>query len=169
MRSSLFAACALAVLLTGCNTLDRDSFQQIKVETPGVAGADCMLVTEKMKYRVITPGTVMVERAPYNMTVTCEKGNYFPSVLVVKPEIKMLGSAWNVLNGVIPGTAYDIASRSVYSYPVLITMEMEEDPDALNVAGEQETREPPRRRVEEEPVKDMSPKADDSFSGSLRK
>ena len=120
--------------LSGCNTFFQGSFQKIFIDTPGVEKADCLLQTEKNKYRVLTSNFVLVERSHFPMTVTCEKANYFTSVVEVKPKMVVNPNALNFYKSFIPGTAYDIASNSIYSYPDIVTVTMKAQPvevDAL--------------------------------------
>lgn len=123
MRRLLLAIIAVFIL-SGCNTSFQGSFQKIVINTPGVEDAECFLHTEKNKYRVLTPRSVIVERSPLPMTVTCEKANYFTSVTEVKSEMIVKPDALNFYNWFIPGMAYDIASNSIYSYPDTITVTM---------------------------------------------
>ena len=123
MNRLLFAVFAVFTL-SGCNTFFQGSFQKIFIDTPGVKDAECFLQTEKNKYRVLTPHFVLVERSPLSMTVTCEKANYFTSVVEVKPKMVVNPNALNFYKSFIPGTAYDIASNSIYSYPENITVIM---------------------------------------------
>ena len=111
-------------VLSGCNTFFQGSYQKIVINTPGVKNAECFLQTEKNKYRVLTPRSVIVERSRLPMTVTCEKANYFTGVVEVKPKMVVNPNALNFYKSFIPGTAYDIASNSIYSYPENITVIM---------------------------------------------
>lgn len=120
-------------VLSGCNTFFQGSSQKIVINTPGVKDAECFLQTEKNKYRVLTPRSVIVERSRFPMTVTCEKANYFTGVVDVKPEMVVNPSALNFYKSFIPGTAYDIASNSIYSYPDKITVTMKVKPAEVDV------------------------------------
>ena len=133
MNRLLFTVFAVFIL-SGCNTFFQGSFQKIFIDTPGVEDADCTLRTEKNKYRVLTPNSVLVERSHLPMTVTCEKVGYSTGVAEVKSKIFVNSSARKFYNKFLPGSIYDIASNSIYSYPDTVTVIMNAQPvevDAL--------------------------------------
>lgn len=123
MRRLLLAAAAVLVL-TGCNTLIQKQYQKITVHTPGLENVDCILETEMDKYRILAPGIARVERSDLPMTITCQKVNYVTAVKTFDSKIRMKHSQFNVFNGIVPGTAYDVASNSIYAYPDDILIEM---------------------------------------------
>ncbi|MFH1158879.1 MAG: hypothetical protein V1721_08420 [Pseudomonadota bacterium] len=137
MNRSLFVVIAV-LALAGCNTFFQGSSQKIVIETPGVEDADCILQTEKSKYRVLTPRPVIVERSRLAMTVTCEKVNYFTGVAEVKPGMVVNPGALNFYNGFIPGTAYDVASNSIYAYPDTVTVIMNAKPAVVEAPPAEE-------------------------------
>ena len=123
MNRLLFAVFAVFAL-SGCNTFFQGSFQKIFIDTPGVEKADCLLQTEKNKYRVLTPHFVLVERSRFPMTVTCEKVGYSTGVAEVKSKKFVNSNALDFYNGFLPGKVYDDASNSIYSYPDTVTVTM---------------------------------------------
>ena len=172
MRYALIVVTAIAALsaLSGCNTISEGPYQYIRVDTPGVAGAECTLATKSNQYKVLSPGKAFIERSPYTMTVTCKKGNYLTAKQVLEPRIYMANSVWNGLNGLVPGTAYDVASRSIYAYPKSVSLPMEPDPNAEKYAFSQEEFVPLQKKPRPEPVENMAPApAEQTFSQSLRK
>lgn len=173
MKKYQLSALALSlVLLTGCNTLTEKSYQKVRVETPGVSAADCRLETSKQHQRAITPSAVIIERSPYTMTVTCQKALYFDQVVKIEPTIGAWNSALNVVNGVIPGVTWDIASRSVYTYPDLISVEMVPDLAAMEAARDV-VKDPVSTVGKKEPMPlpepALSPEAEKLFDSVLRK
>ena len=173
MRRIILALLTVSVL-AGCNTLAQRSYQKVRVETPGVRGADCTLNTKSAKYRLITPDTVLVERSPFTMTVTCEKGNHFTAVTTVEPKTHAMNGMQNVLNGFIPGMAYDIATRSIYDYPKLVIIPMQIDPEAMAALKEEddEIRIPVTRKEREVVAREKpedAAKTDATFSNALKK
>ena len=173
MRRIILALIAVSVL-SGCNTLAQKSYETVRVETPGVRGADCTMNTKAAKYRLITPDEVLVERSPYTMTVTCEKGNYFTAKTTIEPKTHAMNGMQNVLNGFIPGMTYDIATRSIYDYPKLIIIPMQIDPEAMAALKEDddEIHVPVTRKEREVVVKEKpedTAKTDATFSNALKK
>ncbi len=123
MRISLFAV-VVVIVLSGCNTMFQDSFEKIMVRTTGVENANCILSTEKQKYLVLSGRRVVVERSNLPLTVACEKAGYYSASVIVKSHVHANAAALNVFNGIVPGTAYDIASNSIYEYPetIIVTL-----------------------------------------------
>ena len=93
-----------------------DSVQVISVDTPNCRGAKCTLNNSNGVYFVqITPGTVSVEKAYGDLTVTCEKdGQTFTSTHQSKANVATYG---NILLGGIPGALIDGGSGKGYDYP----------------------------------------------------
>lgn len=172
MRHSLFAVAAV-LALTGCNTMLEKSYQKIEIVTTGVEYADCMLATEYTTYRVLSPGVAMVDRSRRPLTVTCQKAGYKPGIVTVESKVHMAGSQLNLFNGIVPGTAYDIASNSIYDYPDKIVIPMQADPSRL-VKEEVRVSEPLKKKEVEvkppvEPTPEAKAKTEKSLSKSLRK
>jgi hypothetical protein len=124
MRISFFALAAV-LLVSGCNTWHENSYQKIIVQTPGVDNVECKLETEKNVYEVLTTRAITVERSGDPLVVTCHKAGYQDTVLTVDSKSHSQYFVFNMFNGFIPGTAYDIASNSIYSYPdtIIVTMQ----------------------------------------------
>lgn len=169
MRRSILVLSALA-FLAGCNTMIAKPYQEVVIDTPDVEGVDCILETPTQKYRVIAPGSTQVERSRHALTITCEKGNYFTATKTVEPKIRMGWSALNVFNGVIPGTAYDIASNSVHAYPEIITMDMIPDLDAMERMRAAYDDEPSTLQKKAEPAApEPTADGDKAFDRALKK
>lgn len=173
MRYSL---CILAsvLALTGCNTMTERTTQVMHIDSENTTGVNCMLETPKAKYQILTPGKIRVQRAPYKMVITCEKEGYQPTVLNIEPGITAANTFWNIFNGYLPGTAYDIESRSIWDYPEHLVVTMHELPPLPAEVYEtnDDVKMPPLKedlpRTMPVPA-DMDGAADDSFSEDLRK
>lgn len=132
MRRSVLVLLSVLAALPGCSTLRDDTFQVVEVVTPGVIGADCTLKTHDNFFRVTTPGKVQVQRSPESLEIECRKAHYYPVLMSVKPKNYVVHSAiLNSVDGIVPGTAYDVASNAIYRYPGTISVEMEPDPAAI--------------------------------------
>jgi hypothetical protein len=123
MRLSLLAVAAV-LMLSGCNTYYQGTYEKILVRTPGVDNALCDLYTDNNRYTVMTARQVIVERTKQPLTVACSKTGYYPASVVVKPRVYDPKAPLNVLNGWVPGMAYDLASGSIYEYPetIIVTL-----------------------------------------------
>lgn len=86
----LFAA-TLAVMLAGCASstppeklADVQASQSVRVHTPGVTGAACVLQTQGGSYVLMSPARVDVPRNAGSLSVTCSKGEHFRGARTVK-------------------------------------------------------------------------------------
>ena len=106
----------LVLFLSNCASIMSDSVQAISVDTPNCRGAKCSLNNSNGVYFVqSTPGTVSVEKAYGDLTVTCEKdGQTFTSTHQSKANVATYG---NILLGGIPGALIDGGSGKGYDYP----------------------------------------------------
>ncbi len=104
------------LILSNCASIMSDSVQAISVDTPNCRGAKCTLNNSNGVYFVqSTPGTVSVEKAYGDLTVTCEKdGQTFTSTHQSKANVATYG---NILLGGIPGALIDGGSGKGYDYP----------------------------------------------------
>lgn len=176
IQMSTVVATAVIATLGGCaNILDKP-YQKVYVTTPGVEGADCLLKNDKRSYRVITPGTLVLDRSAKNLHISCEKPYYFPAEAKIKHALKFWPTALNVTNGVVPGVAYDTASNAVWSYPQDITIPMEWDEAAYQKAHDDfvkpvstvQKKAPPPEPAPA-PAPDVTEHSDKAFDKSLRK
>ena len=104
------------LFLSNCASIMSYSVQAISVDTPNCRGAKCTLNNSNGVYFVqSTPGTVSVEKAYGDLTVTCEKdGQTFTSTHKSKANVATYG---NILLGGIPGALIDGGSGKGYDYP----------------------------------------------------
>ena len=107
------------LFLSNCASIMSDSVQAISVDTPNCRSAKCTLNNSNGVYFVqSTPGTVSVEKAFGDLTVTCEKdGQTFTSTHQSKANMATYG---NILLGGIPGALIDGGSGKGYDYPTYI-------------------------------------------------
>ena len=123
---------ALAVLLTamlgGCATFVNQGRQSITVTTREANGtevdhAHCVLSSLRGVWTVDTPGSVVVDRGDEDLRIECTRpGHYDGTVTAIsRANTEMFG---NVMNGIIPGMAYDYESGAGLSYPESVTVVM---------------------------------------------
>jgi len=106
----------LTLLLSGCSTIIDGQTQDITIETPGAEKALCLLKTEGNSYKAYNDQTITIRRAKSNLLVSCQAaGNRERTVFVKRDVNKWLPV--NVVNGFIPGAAYDYASDGAFEYP----------------------------------------------------
>ena len=104
------------VTLSGCASITSGQNQSVSVSTGSDAGATCTLANDKGTWYVnSTPGSVTVNRAYGDMTVTCKKDNKSGSAVVSSSTKGM--AFGNILAGGVIGAAVDCGTGSAYDYP----------------------------------------------------
>ncbi len=178
--SGVFAAWALS----GCATILDQSTQHIEIYTPGVEQADCSLDTPKHRYKILTPGKTRVEKENYDMIITCEKIGYETAIRAISPTVSP-STFWNVFNGLIPGTTYDVASGAIVKFPSVLEIQMvpvapkdvifepmEEEKNSpvkeKTSAVEEELAAPPAGEKEKADEGYAAPKADKAFDAGKK-
>lgn len=112
------------LVLSACSTITEGSQQQITFETPNANDALCevKLGTHGLLYVVRPPQTVWIKKTARNMFITCEA----PGNRIVKKQIdsEVAGTTFlNVFNGIVPGTAYDADTGSMFKFPEKIEID----------------------------------------------
>jgi hypothetical protein len=106
--------------LSGCASIISDSVQAISVDTPNCRDAKCTATNSNGTYFVSkTPGTISVNKAYGDLTLTCEKGNQ--RAVSIHKSSANVATFGNILLGGIPGALIDGGSGKGYDYqPMLI-------------------------------------------------
>ena len=114
----------LVASLVGCASVTTGSHQNVSVETHPVSGAECRLSNDDGTWFVpSTPGSVTIDRAYSDLSVTCEKPGYGRGTAVVKSSTKGVAFG-NIIAGGVIGAAVDMGSGAAYDYPSLITVSL---------------------------------------------
>jgi len=133
MQSRLLACGVAAALLAGCASIITLGDDEVEVTTPGVTGAECELRTfaGAVRARVITPGTVELNKSSRDLEAVCNKDGF----LEARGTIESGFEPWvigNLLFGGIPGFVIDIATENTNAYDdIAIYME----PDSRSRRG----------------------------------
>ena len=116
MREVLSVSCCLVAMLTltGCQTSPINEaqrapdVQEVSIDTPGVAGATCILTSATVgRVSIVTPGAITVDRSPEIIVANCSKPCYLAASAMISSEGKRLS------NGSV-----------VYSYPAKNTVQL---------------------------------------------
>jgi hypothetical protein len=114
MKKYIAILCALT--LTSCATVTTGQNQSVSVSTGSETGATCSLTNDSGKWYVnSTPGSVTIQRAYSDLTVSCTKG-HLTGLKTVKSSTKAM-SFGNVIAGGVIGAAVDVGTGSAYDYP----------------------------------------------------
>ena len=91
MKRSLLISLLAPLLLAACGhasgqaqTGSSSSWQSVRIDTPGVEGAACVLQTGAGSYVILSPATIDVPRNPGTLSVSCSKGEHFRGAQAVE-------------------------------------------------------------------------------------
>jgi hypothetical protein len=114
----------ITILNTGCAALFNGTTAHVNV-TSTPSGADCDLAG----YGVHTPGTISIPKSSADLTVNCQKENYFPGSAPV-PSTYNTTSLVNILliYLVLIGTVVDFATGAAWDYPSHVNVNLVEKP-----------------------------------------
>lgn len=126
MRTGVVAAVMLGALLQGCGTISGSRFQNIAVSTFNEDmqedGVECILKNPKGEWRVMTQGTVVIQRSYGEMAVTCTKDGLPDGEAVLH---STASDSWpDFMAGGSVGTAVDSITQAAFAYPRAITVYM---------------------------------------------
>ncbi len=122
-----------AFALGGCASVMTDQTKDITVRTPGAEHARCLLDNGTVVMPARTGETVRINKNYKDLTVTCDAPGNRTVTKVFDLEFEPWTMA-NVVNGLIPGVTYDVASKGIYDYP---------DEIVINFTGLKATEYPP--------------------------
>jgi hypothetical protein len=123
----LYGALALIFLFTGCASITGTKNQPISVTTTHegspISGATCNLVNDKGTWYVNTPGSVMIQKAYGDLSVSCKKENTHVGASIFKSSAD--GATFgNIIAGGLIGFAVDAGTGAGFSYSPTLNVEM---------------------------------------------
>ncbi len=114
---------ALALSVVACATITKGTTQIVAIDTPGAAGAACIVSTPVGPQQVMTPGTIMLPKSSTSLPVRCTKACYQEGVGVLASGLEVM-SAGNLVVGGVVGIGIDAASGAMHKYPDQISVMM---------------------------------------------
>ena len=139
------------VLLSSCAyTLDKQ-IQDITVVTPGAENTVCYVYVDGLRYKLYPPQTVNITKSREDLVVDCLAPQNRRRKVIIEPVLSK-HMPLNVMNGVIPGTAWDVASNSAFTYPEVITVDFTSAvpvPEAPPAQNKPDIRQPEEYDLEE--------------------
>tara|TARA_Y100000588_G_C13722633_1_gene697995 strand:+ start:168 stop:644 length:477 start_codon:yes stop_codon:yes gene_type:complete len=119
------AATVIALLVSGCASVNTGTSQSMFIDTPKVTGASCKLTDSKEGtwYLPNTPGSVTVQKGKGPMNIVCEKEGYETTTVSID-ETFAGATLGNILIGGGIGILVDAASGAAQIYPDKATIWM---------------------------------------------
>jgi hypothetical protein len=113
---SLVAACLASTGMSACATLTKGTTQPVAINTPGVQGAECTLVSSSIGTKVVqTPATIVLDKGQAAIAVTCRKQCYQDGVGIIASNTEAM-SAGNIVFGGVVGLGVDAVSGAMNKY-----------------------------------------------------
>lgn len=139
---TLVAITLFGFALSGCATVMEGSTQTIRLETPPVDGAKCLLSNREGSYWVLTPGYTSVSKSKTDLQITCSKDGYKTASASIPSDFE----SWtigNIIIGGVVGVGVDAATGAIHNYPYTWTIPMEKLPEPPPPAEPQHRRKAP--------------------------
>lgn len=109
------------LVLSSCGTIEDGGAQKITVETPGANDAVCYISNNHLKYRLFTPGSVVVSKRPGDLTVNCLADGNRERTVVYSQDINKT-TYGNVLTAGL-GAGWDYETGGMFEYPEKIVVD----------------------------------------------
>lgn len=151
MPKSLIKLILFSTALTGCAYLADGSIQSVEVRTPGANHARCDVYVGGTKFIYMPPETRTVPKSEDNMIVDCHAPGNRHKKIVIEPVISA-ATAYNVSNAVVPGFAWDYASKSIYNFPPVVEVDfthIRPQPSPLPAQNQPDIKQPEEYDLEE--------------------
>jgi hypothetical protein len=142
---------ALTALCSGCAYVTEGSIQDVTVVTPGATNAQCKLSVGSVKYVYEPPMTRSIQKTDETMEVDCWAPGNRHKVVYIKPNISG-PTMYNAGTGIVPGMAWDFASKAMYFYPKVVEVDFtqtEIKPFPLPAQNQDDIRQPEDYDLEE--------------------
>jgi hypothetical protein len=116
MHLKLGLALVAAALSAGCASIVKGTTQSVSLNTPGVVGAQCTLVSEGIGTKTVaTPATIVLDKSQHNIAVTCKKECYQDGVGIISSSTEGM-AAGNLIAGGVLGLGIDAATGAMNKY-----------------------------------------------------
>ena len=127
MYKKLIAVLILSLFFTGCASITGSKNQPVSITTTHqgkqIANANCILVNDKGQWFITTPGSVVIQKAYGDISISCKKDDVFGGSGIYKSANE--GAVWgNIVAGGLIGYAVDAGSGAGFSYPPTMNVEL---------------------------------------------
>jgi hypothetical protein len=110
------AILSVASLLAACATITKGTSQVVAVNTPGVPGATCTLISSAIGTQVVvTPATLPLAKGSDNISVRCTKDCYQDGAGVISSNMESM-TAGNIILGGVVGLGVDAMTGAMNKY-----------------------------------------------------
>lgn len=138
-------------ILGGCAYVQDKAIQSITIRTPGAEDAICYVYVDKLRYKVNPPQAITVSNTKKNLVVDCLAPGNRRNKIVIEPAIAHSVHG-NVMNGVVPGAAWDALSGAMYKFPDVIVVDFTDtlvSPESLPAHNNPDIKQPEDYFLEE--------------------
>jgi hypothetical protein len=112
----IYVLLSLSVGLVGCATLTHGTTQTVAINTPGVNGATCTLISNSVGTQVVTtPGVVTLAKGSAAVSIRCTKECYNDGTGILSSNMDGM-TAGNVVVGGVIGLGVDAATGAMNQY-----------------------------------------------------
>lgn len=117
-----------AALFFGCASITGSNSQAMTItaicdSSKVVKGAFCTLINDKGQWFVETPGSVLIQKAYGDLTISCKFEESHGTLVLTSSSN---ANAWgNVLAGGVIGIAVDASTGAGFNYPPMVTVNMQ--------------------------------------------
>ncbi len=137
--------------LASCSYVIDRQIQRVTVLTPGAEDSVCYVYVDGLRHKIHPPESAVISKSRKEMIVDCLAPQNRRRKVVIKPTLSD-HAALNVFNGVVPGTAWDLASDSLFTYPDIVNVDFttaQPMPEALPAHNNPDIRQPEEYDLEE--------------------
>ncbi len=107
------------IALGACSYAIDESIQDITLKTPGAHDAVCYVYVDGLRYRMRPPQTLNISKSGEDLEIDCLAPGNRRRKVYIEPAIEDSFYA-NAVTGMVPGGAWDFASKAMYAYPDVI-------------------------------------------------
>lgn len=150
MFSRLFVFLSV-LLLFGCAYVTEKGIQELTIETPGANDAVCYVYVDGFRYRFYSPQTISIRKTSQDLIVDCYAPGNRRKMVTIPPVMTnmMVG---NIMNGIVPGTFWDVASGAAFKFPGVLEVDFRNiplTPESLPAHNNPDIRQPEDYDLEE--------------------
>ncbi len=139
------------IALGACSYAIDESIQDITLKTPGAHDAVCYVYVDGLRYRMRPPQTLNISKSGEDLEIDCLAPGNRRRKVYIEPAIEDSFYA-NAVTGMVPGGAWDYASKAMFKYPDVIEISfvgIQPQPEDLPAQNNPDIKQPEEYDLEE--------------------